>query len=513
MERVIIGSSNVYRFYKTDLYKEFNAYNMVRCTDVVTFKAIVENLEENESEVIVSVLENFLERSVGEDTSEENLFTSLGLAIQNFMKIIGSAAKRLPNSKFAIAEPIQRPKREWYQQKYDDIITAFNESFDFMRLNNVTRISGIPQGCQQFDPDQVHITEASGKIFIEGLLTESEKFFKAPLVDLAMEEDEQVTQSVTDQLSARLDKLENQVRTRQVKDNLIFARIREEMDTATNKQKEDRVVITGITSNIAPPTDPNLKKEWIRKIVSDIFKTIIPDFAGEIIYINQGKNNGRIIPLVEVKLNSIENATLIRKTFAEKKKQGSDFGRIFIANCVNLATRVRVDVLKSLARKISDQQVIAYALPFVSRPTLQIKSAEAGSSEIKSFTYTDAIAKYGHLLKQFDLGEAYRRAGSFFKGQLEQQFVVLRENSHQSQAQSQQQQPQYQPQQQQQRRGHRAHAEPQPGGSRKRGRDEDGEEQEVHEWVEPAPRGGGGYRGGNSSGNRRPWRGNKYFRR
>jgi hypothetical protein len=478
MERVIIGSSNVYRFYKTDLYKEFNAYNMVRCTDVVTFKAIAENLEENESEVIVSVLENFLERSVGEDTSEENLFTSLGLAIQNFMKIIGSAAKRLPNSKFAIAEPIQRPKREWYQQKYDDIITAFNESFDFMRLNNVTRISGIPQGCQQFDPDQVHITEASGKIFIEGLLTESEKFFKAPLVDLAMEEDEQVTQSVTDQLSARLDKLENQVRTRQVKDNLIFARIREEMDTATN-----------------------------------IFKTIIPDFAGEIIYINQGKNNGRIIPLVEVKLNSTENATLIRKTFAEKKKQGSDFGRIFIANCVNLATRVRVDVLKSLARKISDQQVIAYALPFVSRPTLQIKSAEAGSSEIKSFTYTDAIAKYGHLLKQFDLGEAYRRAGSFFKGQLEQQFVVLRENSHQSQAQSQQQQPQYQPQRQQQRRGHRAHAEPQPGGSRKRGRDEDGEEQEVHEWVEPAPRGGGGYRGGNSSGNRRPWRGNKYFRR
>jgi hypothetical protein len=246
---------------------------------------------------------------------------------------------------------------------------------------------------------------------------------------------------------------------------------------------------------------------------TNIFKTIIPDFAGEIIYINQGKNNGRIIPLVEVKLNSTENATLIRKTFAEKKKQGSDFGRIFIANCVNLATRVRVDVLKSLARKISDQQVIAYALPFVSRPTLQIKSAEAGSSEIKSFTYTDAIAKYGHLLKQFDLGEAYRRAGSFFKGQLEQQFVVLRENSHQSQAQSQQQQPQYQPQRQQQRRGHRAHAEPQPGGSWKRGRDEDGEEQEVHEWVEPAPRGGGGYRGGNSSGNRRPWRGNKYFRR
>jgi hypothetical protein len=236
------------------------------------------------------------------------------------------------------------------------------------------------------------------------------------LVDLAEDEDDEEVQplSVTDQLSARLDKLENQVRTRQVKDNLIFARIREEMDTTTNKQKEDRVVITGITSNVAPPMDPGLKKDWIRDIVLDIFRSIIPDFGGEIIYVNQGKNNGRYIPLVEVKLNSVKNATLIRKTFAEKKKQGTDFGRLFIANSVNLATRVRVDVLKALARKISDQNVVAYALPFVARPTLQIRSTDATSTEVKTFTFTDAIAKYGHLLKQFDLGEAYRRAGSFF---------------------------------------------------------------------------------------------------
>ncbi len=188
MERVIIGSSNVYRFYKTDLYKDnYNTYNMVRCTDVVTFKAIVDNLEENESEVVVSVLENFLERSVGDEKSEENLLTSLGESVDNFMKIIKAAAKRNPNSKFAIAEPITRPKKIWYQQNYDNIITAFNESFGFMKLNDVTRIEGIPQGCQQFEADQVHLTEAAGKIFVEGLLTEAEKFFKAPLVDLASE--------------------------------------------------------------------------------------------------------------------------------------------------------------------------------------------------------------------------------------------------------------------------------------------------------------------------------------
>jgi hypothetical protein len=428
MERVIIGSSNVYRFYKPDNFKEFNTYNMVRCTDVVTFRALTDNLEENEAEVVISVLENFLDRSVRDASSEESILESMGSTIRDVMGI-RTLAKCFPRSKFAIAEPITRPKLGWYQQHYNDTITAFNESFDFMRLNNVTKIVGIPQGCQQFENDQVHLTATSGKIFIEGLLTESEKFFKAPLVDLADDDDDDDVQPilVTDQLSARLDKLKNQVRTRQVKDNLIFARIREEMDTTTNKQKEHRVVITGITSSVAPLMDPGLKKEWIRDIVLDIFKSIIPDFGGEIIYMNQGKNNGRYIPLVEVKLNSVKNATLIRKTIAEKKKRGTDFGRLFIANSINLATRVRVDVLKALARKISAQNVVAYALPFVSRPTLQVRSTDATSTEVKTFTFMDAIAKYGHLLKQLNLGEAYRRAGSFFRGQLEQQFMVLKE--------------------------------------------------------------------------------------
>jgi len=509
MERVIIGSSNVYRFYKPDLFKEFNSYNMVRCTDAVTFKAITDNLEENEAEVIVSVLENFLERSVLDETCEEDLYDSLGEVIRSFMSTIYNLAKKFPNTKFAIAEPILRPQKVWYQQNFDDIITTFNESFSIMKLQNVTRIEGIAQGCQQFEPDQVHLTKPSGKIFIEGLLNNAEKFFKAPLVDLAMDEEDEVEVSVTDSLSARLSKLEDQVRSRQIKDNLIFARIREEMDTTTNKQREDRVVITGITSNVVQPSDPAQKKIWIRDIVKNIFNSIIPDFAGEIVYVNQGKSNGRFIPLVEVKLNSADNASLIRKTFAEKKKQGADFGRLFIANCVNLATRVRVDVLKALARKISGDQIVAYALPFVARPTLQVRSTDAGSTETKTYTFTDAISKYGHLLKQIDLGEAYRRAGNFFKGQLEQQFIVLKESGA-GPGQAQQQQPPQRPMS--------GHPNPQPGGSRKRTRDDEDDHGE-HGWYEPTPpgRGRGGYKptppGRGRGGYRRPYRGNKYSRR
>ena len=495
-----MGSSNVYRFYRPDLYKDFNTYNVVRCTDIVTFKAVMDNLRESEFGVVVSVIENFLERSIVGETETEAVLLGMGDTMDQFMKIIKSTATRLGKSKFAIAEPIKRPKNEKYQELFNDIIAAFDEGFGHLRLDNITKVVGIEEGCQQFEEDQVHLTAASGEIFIEGLLTKAEVFFKSPLIDLEdveTENDENVSDSVTDKLTRRLDRLEAQVNTRQKEDNYIFARIREEMDASTNKQKEDKIVITGITSNVFPPTDPAQKKQWLRDIVEDVIKTVLPDFAGRILFVNQGKNNGKIIPLVEVKMDSVESAALIRKAFAEKKKNGSDMGRIFIANSVNLATRVRVDILKALARKISDQNMVSYAIPFVSRPVMQIRSKEAGSGEARSFSFTDAIEKYGHLLKQFELADAYRRAGNHFKGQLEQQFIVLKEHKPKDQFKAPQQ------------------PKPKTGTEyRKRPREEDEDEMD---WSRDSPargRGRGHFRGyASGSGQRKAWRGNRNYKK
>ena len=41
------------------------------------------------------------------------------------------------------------------------------------------------------------------------------------------------------------------------------------------------------------------------------------------------------------------------------------------------------------------------------------------------FTFADAISRYRANLLEADLGEAYKRAGNAFKGQLQQTFVVL----------------------------------------------------------------------------------------
>jgi hypothetical protein len=81
--------------------------------------------------------------------------------------------------------------------------------------------------------------------------------------------------------------------------------------------------------------------------------------------------------MVEVKLDSIKNAADIRKAYAEKKKDKVDLGRIFIANSVTLATRVRVNILKAIARKLSNKDTSAHAVPFISRPEVDQTSEDS----------------------------------------------------------------------------------------------------------------------------------------
>ncbi len=72
--------------------------------------------------------------------------------------------------------------------------------------------------------------------------------------------------------------MENETEERRWNDNLLFARTREELDLASNKTKEDLVIITGLSSKKPQPKDWEGRKKWIRKIVMEALKWIKPDF-------------------------------------------------------------------------------------------------------------------------------------------------------------------------------------------------------------------------------------------
>jgi hypothetical protein len=132
--------------------------------------------------------------------------------------------------------------------------------------------------------------------------------------------------------------------------------------------------------------------------------------------------------MVEVRFKKVESAAAIRKAFAEKSKSRQltgNYERLFITNSVNLATRVRIDVMKAVAQKISSDRVKAFVVGFISRPVMHVRKLSDNSQ--RSYTFVDSIMTYGNHIRPSDLASAYKRAGSSFDGQLQQNFLVMTE--------------------------------------------------------------------------------------
>jgi hypothetical protein len=416
---------------------------MVKCTQMPGFNAYMESLNSTSETVLISVVENFVVDAVGADVVEPN--EAIDKCIKEFLTIILKAAIKQPKVKFGVVMPLQRPALAWYQERVELITTFMGEGLKAMisdkNINNVVSINCPTAISQHFDEDGIHLSKPSAKVFLEIILDEAERFFEADLVDLTENGELSEDESGHDagqikRLEERLAKLERSMRIqadKNIANDLMFARTREETDAGTNKVKEDRLVMNGLKSSAPLPDDSRARIEALKKIAADVFEKLIPNFPGKIIYLSQGKNQGEPIPMVEVRLEKAEHAIALRKAYAEKRKSkqlGRDLDALFISNCVSLATRIRVDVMKAIARKVSNADDLAYVAGFTSKPMMHIRKAGPPSPStrpLRSFSFIDSVTRFGHLVDLMDLETAYGRAGRSFNGQLQQNFVVLNE--------------------------------------------------------------------------------------
>ena len=225
-------------------------------------------------------------------------------------------------------------------------------------------------------------------------------------------------------LEQRLEEMERNIESRSYNDSLVFARIREELDFLANTKKEDRVVVTGMTSNVAMPTGFDEGKKWINDLVKAVLNEIVPESSDKIQFVNSGRSFRGEVPVCEVKMKEKVWADKIRKEFGKFRREGKVVGGgVFVANSVTLATRVRLEVLRAIATKCSNGDEDMYVMGFTSRPVLQVRRKDGGGQFV--LTYVDAIVRYGGRIGESDLRLAYERAGLTFKGQMRQNFVIL----------------------------------------------------------------------------------------
>jgi hypothetical protein len=84
--------------------------------------------------------------------------------------------------------------------------------------------------------------------------------------------------------------------------------------------------------------------------VSETLDKIESANSSNIVFVTQGRSRDREAPFAEIRMKDREVATRLRIKFANQRKACQDFGRTQIINCIALATRVRIDILKAMAR-------------------------------------------------------------------------------------------------------------------------------------------------------------------
>jgi hypothetical protein len=457
LNTLLIGSSNVSRFYADLDQKWTEDIKFVKCTKIEVLKAILDDTKAEK--IIVSVVENFLSDAVENllVKEKEDVEKAIDTTMKDYLGAIQVFADKLPNTKIALVEPMRRPALPWYETKLEDIIAFHNRCIHKMKRPNVDRINGLLQSSQHFDSFGVHLVPTAGLKFVEMIIANADDLFEMMETDVVEIEDEEMKEveernvgkkkeeekkelKNKDEiklnvggLPERTSKLEEQMKTiqdciaaRMRSDNLVFARMREELDFGSNCKREDRILVIGLTSSEERPAAQADLKGWLTKLVGDTLERITKGSAVGVAFVNPMRGGGGgILPICEVRMKTRDQALQIRKDFAAKRKNGGDdLGKLFVANSVTLATRVRLDVMKAIAKICESKNEQMFVRGFSSRPVLQVRQRD-GSRPPLTLTFADAVGRYGAKLKDSDLAGAYRRAGRAFAGELEQNFVVL----------------------------------------------------------------------------------------
>jgi hypothetical protein len=135
-----------------------------------------------------------------------------------------------------------------------------------MGCSDVAKIDALIRVSQAFETNGVHLTPASGKLFVYTTLFNLATFFSAIMINLEEEQNNDMercieldedteTNKESDQINkiiraveAEIEKLKEDLRQRRIHDSTITSRIREELDFQANIRKEDRIIMTGLSS-------------------------------------------------------------------------------------------------------------------------------------------------------------------------------------------------------------------------------------------------------------------------
>ena len=103
---------------------------------------------------------------------------------------------------------------------------------------------------------------------------------------------------------------------RQANGNLIFARIREELDFIVNIKKEGCIVVTGMSLTVPKLASQIETRQWINKIAKLGLVMIVLEAREMVQFVSANRSYGSEVLVYEVNIKDREDALRIRKELA-----------------------------------------------------------------------------------------------------------------------------------------------------------------------------------------------------
>ena len=415
------------------------AYSVIDCTKRAVFESTLPTLT-GVNVLVTSVLSNF----ISDACTGDNILAPANKEITDHVEALHQYSLGYPEVRIVVAPPLPRSSPDWFLAYLPGFSSFLYHEVNRMGNPRIKFLSPFVAPPTFFEADGVHLNADAGASFIFYLVAGSDQLFPPTpeAGSVAPEVSSQMVSSSLASLSRSVSELRSDVRRRRLQDNLIFARIKEDRDYEINKSREDRCTISGLTVTLPPPSDPKQGKDFFKGLMSKLVEEACPDPESQpkVLDVQVNMRIGRGPPFFEVKFDSAASSLKFRILASKLAKDGTgSFRGLFISNTVNMTTRIRIDIMKLIAKKLSTPTEVGYVQGFSSRPMLHYRVKEqvqepgplhaaqvpAAAGTGRSYSFVESVERWGHLLSPFNVEPIRRKASQAFRGCLEQYFVVL----------------------------------------------------------------------------------------
>ena len=219
-------------------------------------------------------------------------------------------------------------------------------------------------------------------------------------------------------------------------DDVMMAGLQEQQDTEANRAMLNRVTMAGVE---VPGLENQTREEDRLRLIKEVVAQIIDivkqdDHQFKVLFVRHlNRRRGQPRAVLELKMESEQQAATLRADFVKRQKDKDPNlpAKLNFAPVVRMSTRVRIEILHSIANLIKrrDVSVIrAMCLQYIPKPVLKIvRKSQTGAEMVQTMTFIEAVcwAKENDLVRALDLSKAYERAGSAYNRVLSQCFVIL----------------------------------------------------------------------------------------